>query len=131
MNTKDALALLNQKFVYKADKGESWKIIKEVSDPIIKSIYGDCEDYSLTLLWLISDKSLKKFWWNIISMKYVLWFCKYDKEFHVVLKHNGECVDNIQKKWTAELPEEYTMLYPMVFPIVALKFLVTKVFRGE
>lgn len=123
------LELLNSKFVYKADKGESWKILKTVTNKKARQVYGDCEDYSLTLLWLLSKKSLFKFWLNILSFRYVLWFCKYEDEFHVILKHKNKYVDNIQKKWIDKLPKQYTLLYPLIPPVVALKFLISKLFK--
>lgn len=62
------LAELNDSWKYKYDEDqyaskEYWKIMKEA--PYI----GDCEDYALTLLWLISDKSMLKFWFNLITFK--------------------------------------------------------------
>ena len=55
---------LNSSWAYKYDidqyaKREHWQIMKE--HPYV----GDCEDYALTLLYLISGKSMWKFWFYL------------------------------------------------------------------
>ena len=59
---------LNETWKYRYDDEqygtrEYWTIMRE------PPYEGDCEDYALTLLWLISDKSLLTFWWNLITFK--------------------------------------------------------------
>ena len=50
---------LNKRFVYKSDSGriDNWRIIKSP----VGAIYGDCEDYSLTLIWLLEGKSMSRY----------------------------------------------------------------------
>jgi hypothetical protein len=59
---------LNSSWAYKYDidqyaQREYWQIMKE--HPYV----GDCEDYALTLLYLISGKSMWKFWFYLITGK--------------------------------------------------------------
>ena len=59
---------LNSTWAYKYDidqyaSKEHWKIMKK--HPYV----GDCEDYALTLLYLISGKSMLKFWMYLITGK--------------------------------------------------------------
>ena len=59
---------LNSTWAYKYDidqyaQREYWQIMKE--HPYV----GDCEDYALTLLYLISGKSMWKFWWYLCTGK--------------------------------------------------------------
>lgn len=101
MTIDEALKTLNKKFVYTADRNllrDKWTIIKDFSKP---QVYGDCEDYSLTLVWLVSDGNMKKFWRNL-RKNYSLYFVKSPGgEGHIVLydKTTRLYVDNIQKKF--------------------------------
>ncbi|MBT9383342.1 hypothetical protein KM176_05675 [Pseudooceanicola sp. CBS1P-1] len=111
---------LNGRFTYRADKGEYWQILGG-SGPV----YGDCEDYSLTLIWLWEGQSLWRFWWALITLKYVLWYCLAPNgEGHCVTWVRGRgWTDNIQRKIVTDLPEGYRLKLPMLAPLVLLKFL--------
>lgn len=91
---------LNSAWAYKYDVDqyavkEYWKIMKE--PPYI----GDCEDYALTLLWLISEKSMWKFWWNLITFQAQIRRVKNGGEGHAVLRYGTKYADN----WTLKFVE--------------------------
>jgi len=116
---------LNERFYYKSDNGESWNILKSEG-----AISGDCEDYSLTLVWLAQGKGRVSFWLSLITMKYVLWFCKSPSGVgHLILWVRGEgWTDNIQKRIFTKAERKklgYKLKFPYLFPLVLLKFIVS------
>ncbi len=126
MELKEALKLLNSKFKYKSDPRyfDVWRIL--TGD---KAWEGDCEDYSLTLIWLLSDRNIFKFLWNITTFKYLIWFVKLNNgSGHVVLKIDNLYYDNIQKKGVTKevlTKQGYKLLFPMIFPFVYIKLLLS------
>jgi hypothetical protein len=127
MELKQALDLLNSKFVYKADPRkyfDSWKILYGAD-----KWEGDCEDYSLTLIWLLSDKSLIKFIWNITVFKYLMWYVKTSNGVgHAVVKIDGLYYDNIQKRCVSKqflLEQGYNFKFPMLFPFIYIKLILS------
>lgn len=97
MKIEEALKLLNSKFIYKAETrrfGEVWQVLKGDG-----KWEGDCEDYSLTLVWLLSDQSWIKLLWNITTFKFLMWFVKAPSgEGHAVIKIGDLYYDNIQRR---------------------------------
>ena len=92
---------LNSSWAYKYDidqyaKREHWQIMKE--HPYV----GDCEDYALTLLYLISGKSMSKFWWNLISGKaQIRRVITKNGGGHAVLRFGDMWADNWTKKFVS------------------------------
>jgi predicted transglutaminase-like cysteine proteinase len=96
--SENTLKELNDNWTYKYDLDqfatpEYWTILKE--SPYV----GDCEDYSLTLLYNLSGKSMTKFWKELFTFKAKMHFCRIGGEGHAVLKYYGMYIDNIQKEW--------------------------------
>ena len=130
MKIDEALKLLNSKFSYKSDKYkkfDTWNILHGDG-----KWEGDCEDYSLTLMWLLSDKNILKFIWNVTTFKFLMWFVTMPSGVgHAVVRINGFYYDNIQKKATTREEMEkqgYVFKFPMIFPIVYFKLVSTWVF---
>ena len=125
MEIENALKLLNSKFLYTPDKHkyfDKWKILTGE-----ETWKGDCEDYSLTLMWLLSDNNLFKFLWNILSFKFLMWHVNYNGG-HAVVKINGLYYDNIQKKGMDKETLNslgYDFKFPMFFPFVFVKLLLS------
>jgi predicted transglutaminase-like cysteine proteinase len=132
MQLIEALNLLNSKFRYQHDTFkwfDQWNIIASEE----KLWYGDCEDYSLTLAWLISDRNIVKFIWKFFTFQFIMWFVKAPNgEGHAIIKIEKLYYDNIQKKGATktELKEKgYKFVYPFVFPILVLKFVLSFISR--
>jgi predicted transglutaminase-like cysteine proteinase len=132
MNHQTAQRDLNSRFSYQPDQGETWRILTGDGP-----VQGDCEDYALTLIWLIEGRSMFRFWWALVTFRYVLWHCRSPQgEGHAVLWMRGAgWTDNIQKRI---LPSRrdlkargYRMSFPILFPLVALKFLLRPLLRGR
>lgn len=125
MKIEDALKELNKRFSYRRDPlrwFDNWKVIYDESEP---KWYGDCEDYSLTLMWMLSDRSFVKFLWNILIMKHLIWFVKTpDGDGHAVVRIDGVYYDNIQKKESTKevlKSKGYKFIFPMIPPIVFIR----------
>ena len=125
MKNENALRLLNYRFIPKKDRVlESWRIMKEPAGPL----EGDCEDYSLTLLWYLSDKSMLKFWWNQLTFRAVIWYTKTDGGTkHIMLKWRGQWVDNLNPAFS-DTPI-YKPRIPFFAPIVAFMMLLGKIWK--
>jgi len=116
MNIQDAAAWMRRVFVYKPDKGESWTIMTHDGS----KLYGDCEDFALTLLHAISDGSKLKFWFYLITFQAVIWHCKTaGGEQHVQLWFRGKWIDNIYSTWDDN--HRHSLRFPYPFPLVAYR----------
>jgi hypothetical protein len=104
MDISVAIMLVANRFQYKKDTSvliDSWSVMRDRNGVF----YGDCEDFSLTVFWYMSNQSILKFIWNVlISHRYQLVWCKTKTdELHFYGKVNGLCFDNWTKK---ALPEK-------------------------
>lgn len=127
MSIKSALEDLNSRFVYRRDKGESWKILKTAG-----RIDGDCEDYSLTLIWLAEGKSIIRFWWALITFKYVIFYCMSPRDVgHAILWVRGHgWIDNIQREFfPSPRARSYRLRFPVLAPLVAMLFVLRPLLR--
>lgn len=72
----DALEHVSDRFVYQLDKAlltDAWFVMREQDG----KMYGDCEDFALTVFWFMSGRSLFTFLWNVlITGNYELHFVK-------------------------------------------------------
>jgi len=136
MEAEAANREVSSKFKYVTDKikygfFETWSVI-DISKPVWE---GDCEDYSLTVLWLMSDKKKKTFLFNILfHPDYRMHFVRYKatKEGHAVLHYKGKFCDNIQQKWFTKKDEEYTRYdwkWPIFGFIVCINLVLGKIIK--
>jgi hypothetical protein len=120
-----ALRELRNRHVYVRDgEMDSWRIMRGDG-----KLRGDCEDFSLTLVWMMCDKSMIKFWLAIIFMRYRIWYCKSPSGVgHAIVCHRGHWTDNIQRVWVADKPEArgYKLVMPFLAPMLVLKMLMGK-----
>lgn len=127
---EQSLKILNSKFKYKKDTFrwfDHWRIMVDDGD----EWHGDCEDYSLTLAWMVSGRSRTKFIWNLVTFRFLLWYVKSPSgESHAIIRIGDLYYDNIQKKGATKSEMEakgYKFVYPFIFPAVALKFALSSV----
>lgn len=97
MDLHSAIRLIASRFQYKKDDNrlvDSWSIMKERDG----KYRGDCEDFSLTVFWHMSDKNLFKFLFNLcVTHKYGLIWCKTKTgELHMIGRYGDLYFDN----WT-------------------------------
>lgn len=127
MNIEDARKKMNKKFKYKYD---SWLDKWTIMDVDAEYMHGDCEDWSLTYAWLISDRNIFKFMWGILTFRFIFWFIKMPSGGgHVIIyvRDTGMYIDNIQKEFKTkdELKDRgYNFKFPMILPFFLIKMLV-------
>lgn len=93
---KKNLDRLNSLFVYRADNGNGWRFMKLEKG----KLYGDCEDYSLTLAKMDSG-GLLRFFWHYLKGDISLHYCrnKSSGNGHCVLSCGSLFIDNQTKEW--------------------------------
>lgn len=100
MTPAEAVQTVNKFFKYETDKeqynfNEVWRIMRP------NRMTGDCEDYALTVLFLIANRSyLRMFLWLLTRKAKILHLIhKETGEGHAVLEYKDKQVDNILRYW--------------------------------
>lgn len=128
MTPAHALSIVNADFKYLSDSEEFYfRDVWKVMAP--GRMEGDCEDFSLTLLWLLADKNpFQMFWW-LLTRKARLHFYKHETRGtgHVGLQFKDRYVDNITARWNdgSVLPNKhgYKRKFAMPVTFIAIKML--------
>lgn len=121
---KNEHADVKRRFEYQADSGmDRWRIHKTDG-----SIVGDCEDFSLTLLWQLAGRSTWRFWWLLLTCQAAIWHVKsYTDEPHAILWYRGWWADNMEPTWYQKNEMRHTLRFPWVMPFPILKILLAKI----
>jgi predicted transglutaminase-like cysteine proteinase len=129
MTIEEALKKLNSHFVYQKDDlrwFDHWRILYSEKE---QKWVGDCEDYALTLMWMLSGRNLFQFLWDILRLKYLMWFVKYPNGAgHAIVRIENLYYDNIQKKGVTKeelVSTGYKFVFPMIPPFVFIKLLLS------
>lgn len=95
MNLKD----FTDRYEYRYDPSwDKWRIPKLENG----KYYGDCEDFSLGVLYYtVSHGSLFKFW-KLLLTKAKIHYVINDGNGHAVLQLDGKYIDNWTKDWTTK-----------------------------
>jgi hypothetical protein len=133
MDLNQAINTVNQKFRYQSDPRsfftDYWFVMQEKDG----QLRGDCDDYSVTVLWYLCNENIWSFIWNVLILhRYRLHRVKAIGGWHVIGEAEGQWFDN----WTrracsrdelfAQTGHEYQMLY--LSPIITW-FLIWGYFR--
>lgn len=105
MDIKRAVSIVGRNFRYRADQevstklnGDPWMIMEQDEEGLY---HGDCEDFSLTAIYLACDKSILKFLFNVlVTKKYKLYACKTD------ITGENHCVGNLGDIWFDNFSKE-------------------------
>lgn len=65
MELDAALLAVSSRFIYRADRlrlFDSWRVMPKQD----RGYEGDCEDFSLTVFWLVANQSILTFLWNLL-----------------------------------------------------------------
>ncbi len=114
-----------KRFVYKSDgRFDTWRILKTPG-----RVEGDCDDFAVTMLWLVSDQSMFTFWKKLLTGTASFWYCvTAGGENHVTLKVNDQYIDNIYPAFSS-LPK-HKMLSKASLLQIAVKMLLGKLTRN-
>jgi predicted transglutaminase-like cysteine proteinase len=101
MNKIDAVEKVNSLFEYELDKeqynaADYWRVL----DVNAEKDQGDCEDYALTVGWLLAGQSRLKFLWMLMTGKIKICYITANGGGHAVLEHEHMMVDNWKRTWT-------------------------------
>ena len=99
LNMDMSLDSFNSLYDYKYDPDgrDFWRVLK----PNEKGVYrGDCEDYSLSVLYYVMcQESWFKFWWRLFTFQVRVRYVLNKGSGHAVLQHGNMYIDNWTKKW--------------------------------
>jgi hypothetical protein len=119
------------KWKYRYDKdqygmNDAWKII--YSPDAEDKFVGDCEDYSLSILWRIKGESRRKFWWSLITREAGICLVGPSKwkTSHAVLRYKGEYVDNWTRKFGPKSAIEKNHTFHAIFGYGLLYMTISK-----
>lgn len=127
MTPEDALSAVNQGFHYVSDSDQFYFIdVWRIMDP--DRLEGDCEDYALTVLWLLAGQNPTRMAWWLLTRRAKIHFYKH-KVYHIGhagLEYQGKFVDNITRYWNdGELLKlrGYKRIIALPATFIALKLL--------
>ena len=113
---------------------DAWKII--YSEDGNGKFVGDCEDYSLSILYRLCGRSQLKMWWMLLTHQAGICLVGPSKRkvSHAVLRYKGEYVDNWTRRFGGKQEIEKNHTFHWLFGHgwayqVALKMLISKIVR--
>lgn len=117
---------LNRRFRYKPDRHDRWTLLDTPN--AMGQLAGDCEDYSYTLAWRLSGRRWLVFWWNVLTLKLVLWHCVTETGVgHVMLWVRGAgWIDNIFREDGYVARPRHRRRLPLVAPLLLVKLLLKR-----
>jgi len=110
LNRFQAVTRVNDLFVYEYDTvqydaADYWRVL----DVDAEKDEGDCEDYALTVAWLLAERSRFKFLKMLLTGKFKICYVTVNGGGHAILEYEGMYVDNWKRQWT--LRSEYELDY--------------------
>jgi hypothetical protein len=135
MNVVEAVDYVSSRFRYLYDKkmiiGDSWFVMDERN----RIMRGDCDDFAITCLWLICDRNIFKFIWNVLILhRYRTYLAiTTTNERHLVGYAKGLWFDN----WSKEAMSKDAFLqrtnhkikYPIFSPAIMFYLLIGLFYR--
>ena len=116
------LTEFNRRFVWRKDgRLDTWRVLKGEG-----ALYGDCDDYAMTALWITAGSSRRAWWW-LVTFQAVPWWvwAETSGELHLALWVRGKgWIDNIKPEWKPTCG--HRRIAPVLSPIVAFKLLLGK-----
>ncbi len=98
MNLDESVKYVADRFQYQRDPKwfEFWTVMKEQNGKMI----GDCDDFSLTTVWLLCNGNILTFVWNVLILhRYRFYFSKASSdEWHIVGFAQNRYFDNWTKR---------------------------------
>ena len=112
----------NSRFVWRKDGWlDTWRVLQGKG-----ALYGDCDDYAMTMLWITAGSSWRVWWW-LLTFQAVPWWvwATPGGELHLALWVRGNgWIDNIKPSWKPTCG--HRRIAPVLSPIVAFKLLLGK-----
>lgn len=104
------------RFRYRAEKRDRWSLL---DGPGL--VHGDCEDFALTVAWLVCGRSWGRLFWAVLLCRVVFWRARVSGVGHMMLWVRGAgWIDNNYPQWS-DTPK-WRRVYPLWF-LVFLKLM--------
>ena len=145
LKRRDLIAkAFTSKWKYKTDKeqfgaADSWKIIYYAErswQDTGGEFVGDCEDYSLSILYRLCGESHLKMWWMLLTHQAGICLVGPSKwkVSHAVLRYKGSYIDNWTRKFGPKSEIEKNHTFHIFYGhgwtyFTAIKMLVSKITR--
>jgi hypothetical protein len=127
MNVIEAAKFVGSRFKYTSDPKsifDPWFVMRE-RNGIMR---GDCDDFTLTVIWYVCDQNIWKFIWNVMILhKYQMHRVR-ATGYHLVGTAEGLWFDNFTREamprdeFFARTKHRHLYIYPsfvMIFPLIA------------
>ena len=112
------VTIFSAMFKWTKDKFPSWRLLKNAP------YEGDCEDYAMTVAWLVAERSKLRLMWHVLTWQSVFWFglSRGGRNPHTFLWNHGRgWIDNIFPQWSSVC--RHTRIMPFnIIPYVFLAF---------
>lgn len=117
----DVLDDLRDRFHYLSEVRDRWTVLDAKSGPL----WGDCDDFALTALWLIAGRSWLRMIWLVATLQACMWRAKTDSGIgHMVLWVRG-------RGWICNIyPQFGNLKFSRRLPFVLPLFLIGLVVKG-
>lgn len=110
--TPDILADLRARFRYRSEESDRWNLLTAPAGPL----RGDCDDFALTALWLLSGRSWPRLLWLVMTFQMMLWFVRTSADVpHMALWVRG-------RGWICNIypvfgPSRHSLRFPYLLPV--------------
>lgn len=112
----DDIATFISRFHYEVDIRDRWSRIEDTAR-------GDCEDFALTILWILAGRSWWRLFWWVLTLRAMPWYTRAGGQPHIMLWIRGRgWIDNIHPNWS--IKPKHPRIYPILAPVLALKLLI-------
>lgn len=110
------------RYRWRADARDNWNLLDSPSSDGL--FHGDCEDFALTVLWLMAGRSWLRVWWLVLTFQAMIWNVRAPSgETHAILWMRGHgWIDNIFPWWSDQCL--HRRRFPYLAPILAATLLV-------
>lgn len=104
------------RFRYRAEARDRWSLL---DGPGL--VRGDCEDFALTVAWIVCGRSWWRFFWAVLLCRVVFWHVRLGGRGHMMLWVRGAgWIDNNYPTWS--LRPKFRRWWPL-WVLVWAKFL--------
>lgn len=110
------LAAFCARYRYARDARDCWTLL----DAPQGQLHGDCEDFALSVLWIMAGRSWWHLWWWVITGQAMIWNARFDGHgaAHAMLWLRGHgWICSYYRMWSAA--PHHARVFPYVAPLLA------------
>lgn len=104
------------RFRYRGEARDRWSLLDGPGE-----VHGDCEDFALTVAWIVAGRSWAGLFWAVLTCRVMFWHTRVDGRGHMMLWVRGAgWIDSNHPGWSAW--PKFRRLWPL-WVFVWAKFL--------